>query len=174
MLDLRGSAKEYPLTVEELVALTKQEDFATAQRANRLLRRVSASAAAPILWERLAKLSQRSQVQEVEDEILRLPVSQAAKHTPVEFTGTSLASKAAWVRIVGVRASKSTKVRTALKASLLPLLKGPANELTEAAWAAVPRLFVEADRAALTEAAQGLSERLAPKAKAALDALSAK
>jgi hypothetical protein len=174
MLDLRGSAKEYPLTVEELVTLTKHEDFATAQRANRLLRRVSASAAAPILWERLAKLSQRSQVQEVEDEILRLPVSQAAKHTPVEFTGTSLASKAAWVRIVGVRASKTTKVRTALKASLLPLLKGPANELTEAAWAAVPRLFVEADRAALTEAAQGLSERLAPKAKAALDALSAK
>ena len=57
---------------------------------------------------------------------------------------------------------------------LLPLLKGPANELTEAAWAAVPRLFSEADRAALTEASQGLSERLAPKAKAALDALPAK
>jgi hypothetical protein len=54
------------------------------------------------------------------------------------------------------------------------LLKGPANELTEAAWAAVPRLFSEADRAALTEASQGLSERLAPKAKAALDALPAK
>jgi signal recognition particle GTPase len=33
---------------------------------------------------------------------------------------------------------------------------------------------VEAARAALTEAAQGLSERLAPKAKAALDALPAK
>ena len=174
LLDQRRSAKEYPLTVEELVALTKHEDFATAQRANRLLRRVSASVAAPILWERLAKLSQRSQVQEVEDEILRLPVSQAAKHTPVEYTGTSLASKAAWVRIVGVRASKSTKVRTALKAALVPLLKGPANELTEAAWSAVPRLFVEADRAALTEASQGLSERPAPKAKAALDALPAK
>jgi len=174
VLDQRRSAKEYPLTVEELVALTKQEDFATAQRANRLLRRVSPSAAAPILWERLAKLSQRSQVQEVEDEILRLPLSQAIKHTPVEFAGTSLASKAAWVRIAAVRASKSTKVRAALKAALLPMLKGPANELTEAAWAAVPRLFVEADRAALTEAAQGLSERLAPKAKAALEALPAK
>lgn len=174
MLDLRGSAKEYPLTVEELVALTKHEDFATAQRANRLLRRVSSPAAAPILWERLAKLSQRSQVQEVEDEILRLPLSQAIKHTPVEFAGTSLASKAAWVRIAAVRASKSSKVRTALKAALLPLLKGPANELTEAAWAAVPRLFSEADRAALTEAAQGLSERLSPKAKAALEALPAK
>ncbi len=174
MLDQRRSAKEHPLTVEELVALTKHEDFATAQRANRLLRRVTSSVAAPILWERLAKLSQRSQVQEVEDEILRLPVSQATKHLPVEFAGTSLASKAAWVRIAAVRASKSTKVRTALKAALLPMLKGPANELTEAAWAAVPRLFVEADRAALTEAALGLSERLAPKAKAALEALPAK
>ena len=65
-------------------------------------------------------------------------------------------------------------MRTALKAALLPLLKGPANELTEAAWAAVPRLYSEADRAALTEASQGLSERLAPKAKAALEALPAK
>ncbi len=174
VLDQRRSAKEYPLTVEELVALTKHEDFATAQRANRLLRRISPSTAAPILWERLATLSQRSQVQEVEDEILRLPLSQAIKHTPVEFAGTSLASKAAWVRIAAVRASKSSKVRTALKAALLPLLKGPANELTEAAWAAVPRFYTEADRAALTEASQGLSERLAPKAKAALEALPAK
>jgi hypothetical protein len=174
VLDQRRSAKEYPLTVEELVALTKHEDFATAQRANRLLRRVSASAAAPILWERLGKLSQRSQVQEVEDEILRLPVSLATKHMPTEPAGTSLASKAAWARIVAVRASKNLKIRAALKAALLPLLKGPANELTEAAWAAVPRLFAEADRAALTEAAQGLSERLAPKAKAALEALPAK
>jgi hypothetical protein len=174
MLDQRRSSKEYPLTVEELVVLTKHEDFATAQRANRLLRRVTATGASPILWERLAKLSQRSQVQEVEDEILRLPVSLATKHIPVEFTGASLASKAAWVRIVAVRASKNIKVRAALKSAVLPLLKGPANELTEAAWAAVPRLFAEADRAALTEAAQGLSERLAPKAKAALDALPAK
>ena len=39
VLDQRRSAKEYPLTVEELVALTKHEDFATAQRANRLLPR---------------------------------------------------------------------------------------------------------------------------------------
>ena len=174
LLDQRRSAKEYPLTVEELVALTRHEDFATAQRANRLLRRVSVSAAAPILWERLGKLSQRSQVQEVEDEILRLPASLAAKHLPTAPTGASLASKAAWARIVADRVNRVGKSRIAIKASLLPLLKGPANELTEAAWAAVPRLFVEADRAALTEATQGLSERLAPKAKAALDALSAK
>lgn len=174
VLDQRRSAKEYPLTVEELVALTKHEDFATAQRANRLLRRLTATAAAPILWERLAKLTQRSQVQEVEDEILRLPASLATKHLPAEFGGASLAAKAAWARIVAVRSGKSTKTRAALKAALLPLLKGPANELTEAAWAAVPRLFAEADRAALTEASQGLSERLAPKAKAALEALPAK
>ena len=174
VLDLRRSSKEYPLTTEELVALTQNEDFAIAQRANRLLRRISPSAAAPILWDRLAKLTQRSQVQEVEDEILRLPANLASKLLPVEPAGTSLASKAAWARIVGVRVGRVGKTRFAIKAAMLPLLKGPANELTEAAWGSVPKLFVEADRAALTEASQGLSERLAPKAKAALDALPAK
>ncbi len=175
LLDLRRSSKEYPLTNDELIALTKNEDFATAQRANRLLRRISPSAAAPLLWERLAKLTQRSQVQEVEDEILRLPSTLAAKYLPVEFAGTALAAKASWARIVAGRVSRvGSKSRPAIKAAMLPLLKGPANELTEAAWAAVPRLFSEADRAVLTEASQGLSERLVPKAKAALDALPAK
>ncbi len=175
VLDLRRSSKEYPLTVDELVALTKHEDFATAQRANRLLRRVSSAVAAPILWERLAKLTQRSQVQEVEDEILRLPATQAVRYLPTDLAGASLAAKAAWARFIAARAGRvGSKSRPVLKATVLPLLKGPANELTEAAWAAVPRLFAEADRAALTEASQGLSERLAPKAKAALDALPAK
>jgi hypothetical protein len=174
LLDQRRSSKEYPLTTEELVALTKSEDFATAQRANRLLRRISPSAAAPILWDRLAKLTQRSQVQEVEDEILRLPTSIASKLLPTDPAVMSLAAKGAWARIVAARVNNNGKSRLAIKASMLPLLKGPANELTEAAWAAVPRLFSEADRAALTEASQGLSERIAPKAKAALDALSAK
>ncbi len=174
LLDQRRSAKEYPLTVDELVALTQSEDFATAQRANRLLRRISPTVAAPILWERLAKLTQRSQVQEVEDEILRLPTSLASKLLPADPAGMSLAAKGAWARIVAARVNSNGKSRLAIKASMLPLLKGPANELTEAAWAAVPRLFSEADRAALTEASQGLSERIAPKAKAALDALSAK
>jgi len=173
-LDQRRPKEEYPLSVEELVALTKHEEFATAQRANRLLRRISPSTAAPILWDRLAKLSQRSQVQEVEDEILRLPAQVATKLLPVAPVGSSLASKAAWARIVAVRANRFGKMRPLLKESVLPLLKGSANELTEAAWAAVPRLFAEADRAALTEASQGLSERLGPKAKAALDALPAK
>ena len=174
LLDQRRSSKEYPLTIEELVALTKSEDFATAQRANRLLRRISPTAAAPILWERLAKLTQRSQVQEVEDEILRLPTGLASKLLPADPAEMSLAAKGAWARIVAARVNSNGKSRLAIKASMLPLLKGPANELTEAAWAAVPRLFTEADRAALTEASQGLSERIAPKAKAALDALSVK
>ena len=175
LLDLKRSAKDLPLSVEELVALTKHEDFATSQRANRLLRRISATAAAPILWERLAKLTQRSQVQEVEDEILRLTPTLAVRYLPTELAGASLAAKAAWARIISVRAGRvGSKSRPAIKAAMLPLLKGPANELTEAAWAAVPRLFAEADRAALTEASQGLSERLAPKAKAALEALPAK
>jgi hypothetical protein len=175
LLDLRRSSKEYPLTSEELVALTKHEDFATAQRANRLLRRISPSTAGPILWERMVKLSQRSQVQEVEDEILRLPTSLGIKLLPVDPVEMSLAAKGAWARIVAARANGQGKTRrVAFKAAMLPLLKGPANELTEAAWAAVPRLFTEADRAALTEASLGLSERLAPKVKAALDALPAK
>jgi len=174
-LDLRRSSKEYPLTVDELVALTKNEDFVVAQRANRLLRRITPTVAAPILWERLVKLTQRSQVQEVEDEILRLPPTQAVRYLPTELAGGALAAKAAWARIISVRASLvGSKSRPAIKAAMLPLLKGPANELTEAAWAAVPRLFSEADRAALTEASQGLSERISPKAKSALDALSAK
>jgi hypothetical protein len=175
VLDQRRPAMEYPLTVDELVALTRHEDSAKAQRALRLLRRVSSATAAPLLWERLAKLSQRSQVQEIEDEILRLPPTQAVRYLPTELPGASLAAKAAWARILVVRAARvGGKSRPAIKATILPLLKGPANELTEAAWAAVPKLFAEADRAALTEASQGLSERLAPKAKAALDALPAK
>ena len=174
LLDLRRSSKEYPLTNDELVALTKHEDFATAQRANRLLRRISPSLAAPILWDRLAKLTQRSQVQEVEDEILRLPSAIATKTLPAEPAGTALASKAAWARIVAVRGNRFSKNRLVTKAALLGLLKGPANELTEAAWDAVPRLCAEADRAVLTEASQGLSERLTPRVKAALEVLPAK
>ena len=119
-------------------------------------------------------LFRSSEAQEVEDEILRLPTALATKTLPAAPVGASLAAKAVWVRVAAVRATRYGKYRLEMKAALLPLLKGPANELTEAAWAAVPRLFAEADRAALTEASQGLSERLAPKAKAALEALPAK
>jgi len=173
-LDLRRPKEEYPLSTKELVTLAHSEDFPTAQRANRLLRRIDGIAAAPILWERLFKLTQRSQVQEVEDEILRLPAYLAIKLLPTDPEDASLAAKAAWARIVLVRVQSQGKTRLAIRSKMLPLLKGPANELTEAAWATVPKLFAEADRAVLTEASQGLSERLAPKVKAALDALPAK
>jgi hypothetical protein len=174
LLDLRLPKEEYPLSTKELVELARSEDFTVAQRANRLLRRIDGIAAAPILWERLFKLTQRSQVQEVEDEILRLPAHLALKLLPTDPEGTSLAAKAAWARIVLVRLQGQGKRRLAIREKMLPLLKGPANELTEAAWAAVPKLFAEADRAALLEASQGLSERLAPRVKAALEALPAK
>jgi hypothetical protein len=164
MLDLRGSVKDLPLNPADLAALAKSEDFATAQRASRLLRRVSSKDAAPILWERLAKAAQRSQVQEIEDEILRLPSSTAARTAPAAPAGASLASKAAWLRIVACRSGVKAD-----KTAVLPLLKGPANELTEAAWDAVPRLFTKADLPQLEEAAKGLSERLAPRAKSALE-----
>ena len=100
------------------------------------------------------------QVQEVEDEILRLPSTLAAKYLPVEFAGTALASKAAWISVAAVRANRLSKTGKALRPELLPLLKGPANELTEAAWASVPRLFAEADRAALTVPFQAVGDGL--------------
>lgn len=174
LLDLENpTAARAVMGVDELAALVKGEEFAIAQRANRLLRRESPKLAAPLLWERLAKSTQRSQVLEIEEEILRLPISLAAQTTPLTPEGTALASKAAWVRIVTVRAAGGSRIRQSVKAAVLPLLKGSANELTEAAWDSVPRLFAEVDRAELTEAAKGLSERLAPRAKAALESLSA-
>ncbi len=164
LLDLRKSAKDLPLKAADLAALAKSEDFATAQRATRLLRRVSSKDAAPVLWERLARTTQRSQAQEIEDEILRLPAATAARTAPGLPVGPSPASKAAWLRVVACR--PGVKVD---KGAVLPLLKGPANELTEAAWDAVPRVFSKADLPQLQEASQGLSERLAPRAKAALE-----
>lgn len=166
LLDLRKAEKELPLKSADLAALAKSEDFATAQRASRLLRRVNSKEAAPILWDRLSRVNQRSQAQEIEDEILRLPASTAARTAPSAPAGTSLAAKAVWLRVIacrpGVKADKS---------AVLPLLKGPANEVSEAAWDAVPRLFTKNDLPQLEEAAQGLSERLAPRAKAALEPL---
>jgi len=165
-LDLKVRSKEWVLTTAELIELTKSEDFATAQRANRLLRRISPVSAAPILWQRLAQLTQRSQVQEVEDEILRLPVGVVNKGAPSAPAGPAPAPKAAWLRIVAVR--KTIKVNTD---AVLPLLAGAANELTEAAWDAVPYLFKATDRSKLEEAAKGRSERLVPRIKAALGQL---
>ena len=145
--------------------LTKSPEGDTAARAVRLLRRIDADAAAPLLWKRLTALTQRAEVKQTEDEILRLPIAQVGRGFPAyaEIEKAPLAVKGAWLRIVAVRPTlKADKV------TVLALLKGPANEVTEAAWDAVPTLFTVADKAQLEAASKGLSERLAPRAKAAL------
>ncbi|MEY4033440.1 MAG: hypothetical protein RL492_634 [Verrucomicrobiota bacterium] len=157
--------KPTSLSVAELTELATAKDGEFSARALRLLRRVDGAAAAPLLWKRLAVTTQRSELKQIEEEILRLSVAQVGQGFPAfaEIEKGPLAAKAAWVRIVGVRPSLKAD-----KAVLLGLLKGPANELTEAAWDAVPTVFGAADKAVLEEAAKGLSERLAPRAKAAL------
>ena len=157
--------KPTALSVAELTELANGKDADFAARSLRLLRRVDASSAAPLLWKRLAVASQRSELKQIEDEIMRLPVAQVGQGFPAfeEIEKGPLAAKAAWVRVIAVRPSLKAD-----KAVILGLLKGPANELTEAAWAAVPTVFNVADKAKLEEAAKGLSERLAPRAMAAL------
>jgi len=157
--------KPTALTVAELTALATGKEAEFVPRALRLLRRVDPAAAAPILWKRLVTTSQRSEVKQLEDEILRLPVAHVSKGFPAyaEIEKSPLAAKAAWVHVVAVRPALKAD-----KAVVLGLLKGPANDLTEAAWDAVPTVFTVADKATLEAAAQGLSERLAPRAKAAL------
>jgi hypothetical protein len=160
--------KPTALSVAELTELANGQDADFAARSLRLLRRVDASAAAPLLWKRLAVASQRSELKQIEDEIMRLPVAQVGQGFPpfTEIEKGPLAAKAAWVRVIAVRPSLKAD-----KAVILGLLKGPANELTEAAWDAVPAVFNATDKARLEEAAMGLSERLAPRAKAALTLL---
>lgn len=157
--------KPTALSVAELTDLAKAKDSEFSLRALRLLRRVDAAVAAPLLWKRLAATAQRSEVRLVEDEVLRLPLAQVGNGFPAfaEVEKAPLAAKAAWVRVVGVRPALKVD-----KAIILGLLKGPANELTEASWDAVPTVFTAADKSTLEEAAKGLSERLAPRAKAAL------
>lgn len=157
--------KTTALSVAELTELANGKDADLTTRSLRLLRRVDASSAAPLLWKRLAVASQRSELKQIEDEIMRLPVAQVGQGFPTfaEIEKGPLAAKAAWVRVIAVR-----PLLKADKAVILGLLKGPANELTEAAWDAVPTVFNVADKAELEEAAKGLSERLVPRAKAAL------
>jgi hypothetical protein len=157
--------KPTALSAAELTELAKSPEGDTATRAIRLLRRSDAGAAAPLLWKRLATLTQRGEVKQIEDEIMRLPVAQVAKGFPAfaEIEKAPLSVRGAWLRVVAVRPTLKVD-----KAVVLALLKGPANEVTEAAWDAVPTLFTAADKALLEETAQGLSERLAPRAKAAL------
>ena len=60
------------LGAQELIPLLGSPEAGTAGRAARLLRRVDPAVAAPLLWERLTKLTSREQVQLTEDEILRI------------------------------------------------------------------------------------------------------
>lgn len=150
-----------------VLALAKGSDAAVAERALVLLRRTSPDLAAPLLWEKLAAAKRRSDVLALEEEILRLPLAALPRGFVAKAPETwSRPARAAWLRTVASRPSLKAD-----KEAVYALLKGPADELTEAAWDAVPRVFTAADRARLTQAATGLSERLAPRAKQALDAL---
>jgi len=152
------------LASAQVVALAKGPDGELATRALYLLRRMDPGLAAPLLWEKLAAAKRRSDVLALEEEILRLPIAALPGGFVAKAPESwSRASRAAWLRVAAARPSLKVD-----KETVFGLLKGPADELTEAAWDAVPRVFAAGDRARLTEAAKGLSERLAPRAKEAL------
>jgi hypothetical protein len=155
------------LSPAQVAAFAKGPDGELATRALYLLRRMKPELAAPLLWEKLAAAKRRSDVLALEEEILRLPLSAHPKGFVAKAPeGWSRASRAAWLRVAASRPSLKVD-----KETVFGLLKGPADELTEAAWDSVPRVFSAADRARLTAASAGLSERLAPRAKQALEAL---
>lgn len=155
------------LTAAQVLAFAKGPDGELATRALHLLRRMNPELAAPLLWQKLAEGKRRSDVLALEEEILRLPTPALSKGFSAKAPDSwSRPSRAVWLRVVGSRPALKAD-----KDTVLALLKGPADELTEAAWDAVPRVFSAADRARLEDAAKGLSERLAPRAKQALDAL---
>lgn len=155
------------LSPAQVIALAKGPDGELASRALYLLRRMNPELAAPLLWEGLAAAKRRSDVLALEEEILRLPLSALPKGFVAKAPEAwSRGSRAAWLRVAASRPSLKVD-----KETVFGLLKGPADELTEAAWDSVPRVFSAADRARLTAASAGLSERLAPRAKQALAAL---
>lgn len=155
------------LAPAQVLAFAKGPEGELSSRALHLLRRTSPDLAAPLLWEKLAAGKRRSDILALEEEILRLPAASLAKgFVPKAPEGWSRPARAAWLRVVASRPALRAD-----KDTVLALLKGPADELTEAAWDAAPVVFSTADRARLEEAAKGLSERLAPRARQALDAL---
>lgn len=155
------------LSSAQVAAFARGADTDLAARALYLLRRMSPDLAAPLLWEKLAAAKRRSDVLALEEEILRLPLADLPRGFVAKAPEAwSRGSRAAWLRIAASRPSLRVD-----KETVFGLLKGPADELTEAAWDAAPRVFSAADRARLTEASAGLSERLAPRAKQALEAL---
>lgn len=153
--------------VQELVNWARSPDDKLASRALKLLRRKDAGIAAPLLWGRLINSKRRSDTLEWEEEILRLPLATVAKGFPQQSAEAwSKSTRAAWLRLIAVR--PQLRIDAAL---IAPLLKGPADEVTEAAWEAVPQIFTLADRPQLEAVATGLSERLAPRARESIQRL---
>ena len=152
---------------ELAAAAASKEDAELADRSLILLRRMEPATAAPLLWQRLGAAKARSAALRWEDELQRVPLADLARGFPQKpGPDWSKPARAAWLRIVATRPALRAD-----KESVLALLKGPADELTEAAWEAVPSTFAKADRARVEAAAQDLSERLQPRAKDALERL---
>lgn len=161
-IELGESPALVPAALANLAA--DRADAELADDALVLLRRVDPAASAPLLWQRLGSSRARSAALRWEEEIERLPLAVVGRGFPSRAPeGWSKPARAAWLRLVAIRPGLSAD-----KAAVLGLLKGPADELTEAAWDAVPNVFAAADRAALEAAARDLSPRLAPRAKEAL------
>ena len=157
------------LTSDKLRALATDvtRDVAITTRALILLRRLDPAAASPLLWQRLRESSKRSDALFWEEQLWRLPPSLIG--TVAYDPQASPAVRAVWLRLAGSRSVMP--IASIDRAGWIELLKGPANEVTEAGWDAVPRVFKEADRSELTILAQALPERLAPRAKVALERL---
>lgn len=165
-LDL-GEAPRLTAAQLKAIASDAKQDAVISDRALVLLRRLEPATAAPVLWSRLQGARKRSEALYWEEQILRLPPAQVGAVNYDEKA--SPAAKAAWLRLAAVR--PSLPVSPPDRAGWIALLKGPANEVTEAAWDAVPRVFRQADRAELAALTQGASDRLAPRMKAALERL---
>lgn len=162
-LDL-GEAPQLSAAQLKAIVTDAQLDAALTSRALVLLRRMDPPAAAPLLWARLQSAKKRSEVLCWEEQILRLPVAQVGAVAYDE--AASPAVRAAWLRLAAVR--PSLPVAAPDRAGWIALLKGPASELTEAAWDAAPRVFAAADRAELAAIAKSAPERIAVRAEVAL------
>lgn len=138
-----------------------------SKRALVLLRRLDPAASAPLLWTRLGATKQRSEILFWEEQLMRLPV-QMVGSVPYEAKA-SPAARAAWLRLTAVR--PQMPANSINRAGWIELLKGPANEVTEAAWDAAPRVFRASDRAELAALVKDAPERIAVRAKVALERL---
>ncbi len=138
-----------------------------SKRALVLLRRLDPAASAPLLWARLGATKQRSEILFWEEQLMRLPV-QLVAGVPYDAKSAP-AARAAWLRLTAVRPQMPASSLS--RAGWIELLKGPANEVTEAAWDAAPRVFRASDRSELAALAKDAPERVAVRAKVALERL---